>query len=116
MTVVRIDDIMKSDLKKKIINVGDEMKNIVLEGKEYTLEKNYKDCFNIEDLKFLYTDYFESFDYILGDYSYNKLRLKGYYDSKNKNVKKYNDIKFYSKYLEDFCAAECPYFLIKKSK
>ena len=90
------------------------MKNIILEENEYVIEENYKDCFNIDDAKFLYTDYFHEFDYILGDYSYNKLRLKGYFDSKNKKAKNYNDIKFYKKYLEDFCAAECPYFLIKK--
>ncbi len=90
------------------------MKNIILNGHEYEIKKNYKDSIDLDELKELYTDYFEEFDYLLGDYSYNKLRLKGYYDSKNKKVKDYNDIKTYENYLNEFCAVECPYFLLKK--
>lgn len=90
------------------------MKNIVLNDQEYQIEKNYRDCINMEELNSLFTEYFTDFDYVLGDYSYNKLRLKGYYNSNNKNAKKYNDIRGYENYLKDFCAVECPYFLIKK--
>ena len=90
------------------------MKNIVLNGHEYSVEKNYKDSIDVDEIKDLYTDYFEGFDYLLGDYSYNKLRLKGYYASNNKKVKAYNDIKTHENYLNEFCATECPYFLLKK--
>lgn len=90
------------------------MKKIILNGHEYSIEKNYKDSVNEEEIQELYTEYFEEFDYLLGDYSYNKLRLKGYYDSNNKKTKSYNDIKTHEKYLVDFCATECPYFLLKK--
>ena len=58
--------------------------------------------------------YFDDFDYVFGDYSYGKLRLKGFFESNSKKCKKYNNIDFYKKYLEEFCAKECPYFLIKK--
>ena len=92
------------------------MKDILLNNNKYVIEDNYKDCINLEELKSLFTDYFNEFDYILGDYSYNKLRLKGFLNSKNKNVKKYNDIAFYKKYIKDFCADDCAYFLIKKVK
>ena len=30
------------------------------------------------------TDYFEPFDYIVGDWAYSKLRLKGFYNKTNK--------------------------------
>ena len=90
------------------------MKEIILNDKKYTIEENYKDCFDLDDVKSLFTDYFDAFDYILGDYSYNKLRLKGFLNSKNKNVKKYNDISEYKKYIKDFCSEDCAYFLIKK--
>ena len=71
--------------------------------------KKYK-----KELKSLFTEYFETFDYVLGDYSYGRLRLKGFYESKNKLTKKINDIKYLDDYLKDFCACQCPYFLIKK--
>ena len=54
------------------------MKKIKLEDIEYTLEKNYKDGFDLEELTNRYTDYFKDYDYILGDWAYNKLRLKGF--------------------------------------
>lgn len=90
------------------------MKKIILNEKEYEIVENYRECFNFEDVESLFTEYFFDYDYILGDYAYNKLRLKGFYNSNNKNVKKYNDIKYYKKYLEDFCAVNCSYFLLKK--
>lgn len=92
------------------------MKKIILNEKNYIIQENYKNCFDLEELEKLFTDYFYSYDYILGDYSYGKLRLKGFYESNNKNANKINDIKILKKYLEDYCAVQCPYFLIKKEK
>lgn len=90
------------------------MKNIILNDNKYNVVENYKDCINLEELSSLFTDYFYEYDYILGDYSYGRLRLKGFYDSTNKKKKKINDISNYKQYLIDFCAYECPYFLIKR--
>ena len=87
---------------------------IEVEGIKYNLEKNYKDAFVKEEFSSLWTDYFKEFDYVVGDYSYNKLRLKGFYDSKNPKVKELNDIANLEKYLEDFCAYECRYFVLKR--
>lgn len=89
-------------------------KNIKLNNIDYIIEDIHKDCLNIDELESLFTDYFYDYDYILGDYSYNKLRLKGFYNSNSKKVKKINNINDYKKYINDFCAADCPYFLIKK--
>lgn len=90
------------------------MKKINLNEIEYLVEKNYKDCINKEELESLFTEHFNQYDYVLGDYSYNKLRLKGFYDSKNKKVQKHNDISTVEEYIKNFCAVECSYFLIKK--
>jgi len=89
---------------------------IVLNNNEYELVKEYKDAFNLDDLTSLATDYFVDFDYILGDYAYNKLRLKGFCDKNNKKCNKINDIKTKDDYLKNQCAYECNYFLIKKVK
>lgn len=90
------------------------MKVLRLGKNNYEIVKNNKDCIDEEELKSLFTEYFEAFDYALGDYSYGRLRLKGFYESKNKLAKKINDIKYLDDYLKDFCACQCPYFLIKK--
>ena len=81
---------------------------------EYTLEKNEKDGFVYEEVKNKYTDYFEKYDYVFGDWAYGKLRLKGFYDSKNKNVKDLNDIENLEKYIDANCAYNCKWFLLKK--
>lgn len=90
------------------------MKRITLNENEYNIIENYKDCINVEEINSLFTDYFYEFDYILGDYSYGKLRLKGFFDINNKKKRKINDISNYKEYLIEYCAYECPYFLIKR--
>lgn len=90
------------------------MKKYVLENMEYELIENYKDGFDYEELKNKYTDYFYNYDYIIGDWAYGKLRLKGFYSSDNKNCTKINDFNNYKQYLSDHCAYECKYFIIKK--
>ncbi len=80
----------------------------------YELVKDYRDGFNNENFKEKCTDYFDDFDYIFGDYAYDKLRLKGFYESNNKNSKPINDIKFMDKYIKEYCAFDCRYFLLKK--
>ncbi len=91
-------------------------KEIQLEDIKYIILENKNDCLNMEELTNKYTDYFVDYDYILGDYAYNKLRLKGFCDKTNKKFNNINDISTKDKYLKELCAYECNYFLIKKSK
>ena len=89
---------------------------VVVDENEYVLEKNYKEGFFEEDFKEKYTDYFEPFDYIFGDYSYDSLRLKGFYKKQNKNCRNINCIDTLDSYIKDFCSYDCRYFLLKKVK
>lgn len=81
---------------------------------DYEIVENYKDGFDYDSLIEKTTDYFNDFDYILGDWSYGKLRLKGFCNKENKNLKEYNDIKNYKDYIKNECAYDCSWFLIKK--
>lgn len=90
------------------------MKKIKALDAEYEITKNYKDVFNQEEFLNLVTDYFSDYDYIVGDYSYSKLRLKGFCDSKNKKCNTINDIKRLDSYIKDYCAYDCGYFVLKK--
>lgn len=83
---------------------------------EYDIEKDDEKVFNLNEVETYFTDYFLPFDYILGDYSYSKLRLKGFYDSKNKKATKINDYKDIDKYIKKYCAFNCKYFILKKVK
>jgi len=90
------------------------MEFIEVENNKYELIKDYKLGFDIEEFKLKYTDYFKDYDYIVGDIAYSKLRLKGFYDAKNKKVKSINNYNNLNNYLQNNCAVDCKYFVLKK--
>ena len=89
-------------------------KEIIINNHNYELIKNYKDGYNEEEFTNKCTDYFYDYDYIVGDIAYGKLRLKGFYDNKNKKAKKINNYNNIDRYLEENCAKDCKHFIIKK--
>lgn len=91
-------------------------KEIILNNTKYELIKNHKDAFNEEEFISRCTDYFYDYDYIVGDIAYSKLRLKGFYDPTNKKVNKINNYKNLDKYLHDYCAVGCKYYILRKKK
>lgn len=91
-------------------------KTFVLLNSTYYLIENYKDGFHYEELKSKMTEYFEPYDYIVGDWSYGKLRLKGFCERENSIYRKENDIKGKEQYIQEYCAYECKYFVLKKCK
>lgn len=90
------------------------MKDIIINDVKYIVKKDYNDAIDVEEIKTKMTDYFLDFDYIVGDWSYSKLRLKGFYESNNKNVKDINNINNLDDYLTNYCAYGCKYFVLKK--
>lgn len=90
------------------------MKKYLLEDIEYELIENYKDGFDYEEVKKCFTEFFQAYDYILGDWAYGKLRLKGFCEKSNKIFNETNDFKNKEKYVKDYCAYDCRYFVLKK--
>lgn len=92
------------------------MKKIVINDISYEVVKENGDAIDIELLSEKITDYFNEFDYIVGDWAYGKVRLKGFYESDNKKCSKINDIKSLEDYINNSCAYGCKWFLIKRNK
>lgn len=92
------------------------MKLVKIEDMEYEIITNYKNGYDEEAFINRYTDYFNDFDYVVGDWAYGKLRLKGFYDDNNKKANKINKIGSLDKYLEENCAYGCKYFVAKRLK
>lgn len=90
------------------------MKKYKINEKEYELVENYKDGFDIDAVLEKVTEYFDDFDYIVGDWSYGKVRLKGFYDSSNKKVKNFNNYSKCLEYIKNECAYDCRWFSLKK--
>ena len=89
------------------------MDRVIIDGKKYAIVKNYRDALNIADLEGKITDYFANFDYILGDYAYGKVRLKGFNEKGNPNFKPINDYAKIDEYIKSNCAYNCRYFILK---
>lgn len=87
----------------------------VINGKEYELVRD-NDGFKLDEVENKLTDYYDNYDYVVGDWAYGKLRLKGFFDEKNKLVKDLNNIKFVEDYITVNCAYKCKYFVLKKHK
>ena len=89
---------------------------VVLNNIEYDVIEDYRDCLDKNELqeKLKDVDYFDNYDYILGDYSYDKLRLKGFCNDKNKNKNVRNDYANIKKYIEEYCSYGCKYFILEK--
>ncbi|MBR1385999.1 MAG: YutD family protein [Bacilli bacterium] len=90
------------------------MKKIELLENEYEIIKDDNNVFDLEEVTSLATDYFKPYDYILGDFSYGKLRLKGFYKNDNKKATKINKYSYLEEYLNNYCAFKCKYFIIEK--
>ena len=90
------------------------MKTIKINGTLYTLERNYKDGFDLTEVENKLTDYFDGYDYIFGDWSYGKLRLKGFCKKENPKFKKINDYNKKDEYIKNDCAYGCKYFVLEK--
>jgi len=90
------------------------MKKVIINGAEYEVIRNDGDCLDVSILEEKMTDYFEPYDYIFGDYAYEKVRLKGFYESNNKNANKINDIKSLDDYIKNYCSYGSRVFLLKK--
>ena len=90
------------------------MKTYEIEKNKYELYKDYKNAFELEAIKEKYTEYFDDYDYILGDWSYGKLRLKGFCNKENPKFKPINDIEKAEEYIKTNGAYDCKYFILKK--
>lgn len=87
---------------------------IEIENNKYKLIKNYRDGFDKDMFFEKYTSYFETYDYIVGDIAYSKLRLKGFNKKNNKNLNRINDYRNLDKYIKENCAYDCKYFILEK--
>lgn len=89
---------------------------IDIDGKSYKILENSKDAIDEETLKSHLTEYFDDYDYIVGDWAYGKLRLKGFNDKTNKNFNAINDVTLIESYIKEYCAYGCKYFILKRIK
>lgn len=87
---------------------------IELHGQAYQLIENYKDGFQPDEIQKRFVDLLKKYDYIVGDWGYDQLRLKGFYHDDNMKASYDTKISSLDDYLFEYCNFGCPYFVLQK--
>lgn len=79
----------------------------------FELIENYRECFNEEQFIARYSDILDKYDYIVGDYGYDQLRLKGFYKDSNKKAEMSKRFSNIQDYIFEYCNFGCRYFVLR---
>lgn len=80
---------------------------------QYELVKNYKDCFDLNRFVDRFSTILTKYDYIVGDWGYDQLRLRGFYSEDNPLFIPNRGIQTIDDYLYEECNFGCAYFIVK---
>jgi len=89
---------------------------IVINTTGYEVMEDYRNGFNEEAFRSRYSDILHKYDYIVGDWGYNQLRLRGFFDDKSPKATFDTKISTLTEYLYEYCNFGCAYFVLKKVK
>ena len=87
---------------------------ITLDQVEFELIENFREGFDSEALDTRYSEILLKYDYILGDWGYGQLRLKGFFDDRNTKATYETKISTLQDYLYEYCNFGCAHFILKK--
>jgi uncharacterized protein YutD len=87
---------------------------VVVEGYAYEIIENVKDGFKEENFTARFSEVLLKYDYIVGDWGYGQLRLKGFFDDRNQKSTFDTKISTFQDYLYEYCNFGCAYFIAKK--
>ena len=78
--------------------------------------KTHKDALDATRFGQRFSEIMLKYDYIVGDWSNDQLRLKGFYEDERPNTRKTDRISRLSEYLREYCAFGCAYFILKNEE
>ncbi|GEL77881.1 YutD family protein [Tenuibacillus multivorans] len=87
---------------------------IELLGQQYELLHDYKEGYEAEAIEERISDILLKYDYIVGDWGFGQLRLKGFYDDQNQKASFDTKISTLEDYLYEYCNFGCAYFVLKR--
>ncbi|MGM8216790.1 YutD family protein [Bacillaceae bacterium W0354] len=83
-------------------------------GQHYELIHEYRDGFQEEAIQERFCDVLTKYDYIVGDWGFGQLRLKGFYDDQNQKANYDTKISTLEDYIYEYCNFGCAYFVLKR--
>lgn len=88
-----------------MINIG---------GRIFELVLDHKGGWNPEAFRERYSEVLDRYDYVIGDWGYNQLRLKGFFHDKHPKATKDTAISHLVDYLQEYCNFGCAYFVLRR--
>lgn len=89
---------------------------IVLENTKYEVIRDFREGYQEEKLAERYSEVLSKYDYILGDWGYGQLRLKGFFEDRNPKATYETKISTVEDYIYEYCNFGCAHFILKKVK
>ncbi|MBS4173947.1 YutD family protein [Bacillus sp. FJAT-49736] len=87
---------------------------ICINNQCYEIIKEFRNGFNEEAFRTRYSDILTKYDYIVGDWGYGQLRLKGFFADDNPKATFDTKISVLSEYLYEYCNFGCAYFVVQR--
>lgn len=88
---------------------------VLIKDVPYTIVENYREALDVDELNKRYSPVLEKYDYIVGDISDSKARLKGFYRSSYKKAPEELRISRLEDYLLEYCNFGCAYYVLQRA-
>jgi uncharacterized protein YutD len=89
---------------------------IRVQGVSFEVIQEHRDAWDEEAFKARYSDVLNKYDYIVGDWGYGQLRLRGFFEDSNRKATYDSKISTFPEYLFEYCNFGCPYFMLRRVK
>jgi len=84
-------------------------------GKSYEIVLENRNGWNPEAFRDRYSEVLERYDYIVGDWGYSQLRLKGFFRDSHQKATKESNLSGMPDYINEYCNFGCAYFILEKT-
>ncbi|WP_229750402.1 YutD family protein [Paenibacillus nasutitermitis] len=85
-----------------------------INGRAYELIHENKDGWNPEAFRERFSEVLERYDYVIGDWGYNQLRLKGFFRDNHPKATKDSAFSSMLDYINEYCNFGCAYFVLQR--
>lgn len=89
--------------------------NLLIGERQYRLVRNYREGFDADRLGERFSEVLTRYDYIVGDWGYDQLRLKGFFNEDNRKSLPEQRIDTLEDYLYEYCNFGCAYFVLERT-
>ncbi|WP_291291007.1 YutD family protein [Enterococcus sp.] len=108
-----IEEPEKQPQKGELVTLINE-DELLIGTRQYKLVVDYREGFDPQKLGERYSEVLSRYDYIVGDWGYEQLRLKGFFDKDNRKALPDQRIDMLEDYLYEYCNFGCAYFVIQR--